>query len=436
MFQFDLKTLLGLKELEKLLKDYSRSNGLDLTLYDKAGEALFVVRGNGCVCDYAKKPDICREKVIFAGRKAQELNEPYIYETPCGLVMCIVSIVLNKEAVGFISVGPVILWDNDEHFQEEFRQRNTQQQFFSGEIDPSTIKQMDSDAMMSLARVLTLLVNYLVEEKHKYFIRCEESDWFNWELLKEREEKETFQEIDCNCYPIEMEQQLINYVCLGDKANVRKLISSFLNEILLYANGDLVVVNAKLYGLIAFLMNVAIELEVPMESLKAILKDASRILRENIDFTDLCQITVDILEKYIDIVCAYKKSMSAHLASAIKYIQTHYSENLNLSILAGKVFVSTYYLSHLFRNEMKTTFSNYLNKVRIDAAKRYLAGGESVTQTCTNVGYNNVSYFNKTFKKIVGIKPAEYVKVLRNYDSVASSHGEEIVENEKNTLKQ
>lgn len=76
------------------------------------------------------------------------------------------------------------------------------------------------------------------------------------------------------------------------------------------------------------------------------------------------------------------------------------------------MFVSTYYLSHLFRREMGVTFSDYLAKVRVEKAKALLMEGVSVESTSERVGYNDSNYFIKIFKKYVGVTPAKYRKSL------------------------
>ena len=107
-----------------------------------------------------------------------------------------------------------------------------------------------------------------------------------------------------------------------------------------------------------------------------------------------------------------KRVSSAHLAAAIRYINANYSENIDLESLAQNVFVSSCYLSHLFRNEMGTTFSDYLTRVRLEAAKKLLMEGASVDKTAEEVGYNDGNYFIKIFKKYVGVTPAKYRKSL------------------------
>lgn len=153
---------------------------------------------------------------------------------------------------------------------------------------------------------------------------------------------------------------------------------------------------------------------LPLASLTDIIKKNSKLLLDNTDFPDLCRGTVEILDDFLDVVYKSrgKKNTSEHLAKAIRFINAHYAEDINLDSLAQEVFVSTYYLSHLFRREMGVTFSDYLAKVRVEKAKALLMEGVSVESTSERVGYNDSNYFIKIFKKYVGVTPAKYRKSL------------------------
>ena len=105
-----LKDILDFTELEKLFKSYSLTSGLDVALYDVEGKAQLAVRKPACICNYIDDSAACAEKIVYSGKKAKELAAPYIYETACGLVMCITALSFEGETAGFIATGPVILW--------------------------------------------------------------------------------------------------------------------------------------------------------------------------------------------------------------------------------------------------------------------------------------------------------------------------------------
>lgn len=408
-----LKQILNFKQLEKLLRNYSLTSGMDVALYGADGEEQLCVRNPGCICEYGKGHFACRESIVFSGKKAAEIGSAYIYETPCGLIMCITPLVLEEELLGFITTGPVILWDKDEFFADEFRKKCEKVGLDTQKCDPSGIRQIDCKSMTSIAETLTMLIRYMLQEERKYIGQRLEISKMNMERLRAAKEMQIREsQPHYNKYPIELEKELIASVQMGDKNQAKQIINRFLNEIFSYASGDLEIVKAKLYEFTAFLSRSAVEAGAPLATLTGVIRKSSLLLLENADFSDICRETVEILDGFIDAVYESrgKKNTSEHLYKAIQYINAHYFEDLNLDILAQNVFVSSYYLSHLFRREMGVTFSDYLTKVRVSRAKELLMEGRSVEDVSECVGYRDGNYFIKIFKKYVGVTPSKYRK--------------------------
>ena len=93
----------------------------------------------------------------------------------------------------------------------------------------------------------------------------------------------------------------------------------------------------------------------------------------------------------------------------------NYVEELTLKKVADATFISAFYLSHLFRKEMNTTFSDYLCKIRIEKAKNLLKNEKDprIQEIAEKTGFNDPNYFAKSFKKIVGLVPREYKKFFK-----------------------
>ncbi len=407
----DLKTILNFEEMGKLFKNFSRTSGLDVALYDSDGIEQIALRSENSVCSALHGSEVCRKKIVDSGNKADELKTSYIYETSCGLVMCVVPFGMEGQTVGFITTGPVVLWEKDEYFYEETSRRcekmgvDVPQAFFE------SVRRMDCENMTGVSEMLRVLVEYAVAAESKYLKQRLEISQMNLDRIKaQREMLIRESQPRYNRYPIELEKELIVYVQTGDKTGAKKIINKFLNDIFSYAGGDADIIKAKLYEFTAFLSRSAVEAGAPITSLTEIVKKSSGLLLENVDFMDMCSRTIEIMENFIDVVYAarMKKGISVHLASAIRFINEHYDENINLETLASNVFVSSYYLSHLFRSEMGTTFTDYLTKIRLENARTLLLEGASVEKAAYAVGYNDSNYFIKIFKRYVGITPAKY----------------------------
>ena len=92
----------------------------------------------------------------------------------------------------------------------------------------------------------------------------------------------------------------------------------------------------------------------------------------------------------------------------ICYIGEHLEEELDLTGLADYAHFSTSYLCRLFRRYTGTTLKQYINLKRVERAKALLKGGATAREASLKAGFNNYSYFYKTFKNIAGMGPAEY----------------------------
>lgn len=94
----------------------------------------------------------------------------------------------------------------------------------------------------------------------------------------------------------------------------------------------------------------------------------------------------------------------------IDLIQRNYDENLKLESLADVFNYNSAYLGKLFKNTTGEYFNTYLDKVRIEKAKEFLAQGMKVYQVAEKIGYANVDYFHAKFRKYVGSSPSGFRK--------------------------
>ncbi|MFB9184260.1 helix-turn-helix transcriptional regulator [Dactylosporangium sucinum] len=97
------------------------------------------------------------------------------------------------------------------------------------------------------------------------------------------------------------------------------------------------------------------------------------------------------------------------LAMVEQYIRDHYAEDLRLSTVASTVYVSPFYISHLFQRELGTTFLRYLTGVRMHHARQLLAQTKlPVEAIADRVGYCSPKRFRVLFKRTFNVTPTEY----------------------------
>ena len=92
-----------------------------------------------------------------------------------------------------------------------------------------------------------------------------------------------------------------------------------------------------------------------------------------------------------------------------EYICTHLTDELSVSVLCEKFFVSRNSLYKCFRNYYGLTVNDYIVQVRLDRAKKLLTeSNETISNICATVGIQNVPYFCRLFKKSTGLSPTAY----------------------------
>jgi AraC-like DNA-binding protein/mannose-6-phosphate isomerase-like protein (cupin superfamily) len=97
------------------------------------------------------------------------------------------------------------------------------------------------------------------------------------------------------------------------------------------------------------------------------------------------------------------------ISKAFEYVKNNYSSDINLNNIAKKYFFSPSYFSYLFKTISGKTFTNYVNDLRIAMAMELLySTNKKVIDISNETGFNNVTHFNRIFKKKTGMSPLAY----------------------------
>jgi two-component system response regulator YesN len=139
-----------------------------------------------------------------------------------------------------------------------------------------------------------------------------------------------------------------------------------------------------------------------------------------IPFTEINKFTsLEEAKKWLAELCA---SMMNHIATdrqytyknlvemAKDYTKNHYHEgDITINKVCGHLHISAGYFSSIFKKETKMTFVNYLNHIRMEAAKEMLRSTDmKALEIAEKVGYADANYFSFSFRKNVGVSPKEY----------------------------
>ncbi len=109
-----------------------------------------------------------------------------------------------------------------------------------------------------------------------------------------------------------------------------------------------------------------------------------------------------------------RQETSVPVEKAKRYIMENLASRLILAEVAGECGMSKYHFSRMFKSATGMSFSAFVNKMRIDMAKDLLNRPElNITEVCYASGFNDLSYFDKVFRRHTGTSPSGYRNRLR-----------------------
>jgi AraC-like DNA-binding protein len=113
------------------------------------------------------------------------------------------------------------------------------------------------------------------------------------------------------------------------------------------------------------------------------------------------------------------KPSNKRIAEIHDFLMKNYREEIDLKRLAALVNMAEGSLCRFFKMNLGMTIFEYLNKIKIEFACKLLMDNDlSILEICLDSGFNNVSHFNKQFKKTIGIPPSEYRKRFKSLGKV------------------
>ena len=120
-----------------------------------------------------------------------------------------------------------------------------------------------------------------------------------------------------------------------------------------------------------------------------------------------------IIKTLLEVLNHLKSREIKPVAYAKHYIEKNKGIDIKLEELAKNAGFSYSYFSYLFKKETGKTLTEYIQMVRIETAKKLLVEKErNVSEIAELVGYSDIKFFTKQFKKTLGVSPNEYRKMF------------------------
>lgn len=98
------------------------------------------------------------------------------------------------------------------------------------------------------------------------------------------------------------------------------------------------------------------------------------------------------------------------MARVYQYVEKHFQDKINTAQIADEVSMTVPAFCRYIKKTTLLTYTDFVNQYRINHAKQLLLQDISITECCYESGFENLSYFNRVFKKQVGMSPSMFKK--------------------------
>lgn len=207
-------------------------------------------------------------------------------------------------------------------------------------------------------------------------------------------------------YPLEIELQLINMAKTGNKNDIDRIMNNIYNENFIHRS----LTTYMEYNLFFDMRGTIIKTNGEIGSKL----DLKEVLSSNYSTKDVKEIFDTMKNAYHSICNEVSNKKKSHnnqlLQKLVEYIQSNYfSSDVCACSIASQFNISESYFSQFFKEQMGETFSDYLEKMRINRACELLTEKSmSVEDTARLVGYNSAYTFRRAFKRVTGVLPTAY----------------------------
>lgn len=158
----------------------------------------------------------------------------------------------------------------------------------------------------------------------------------------------------------------------------------------------------------SYFSRIGLDLEDEIESFSELKPELSNIESMEQNIVRFCK---EILNKFRH----WKTTSSNSLMSELeKYIKENYHKNLTLKSVAKRFYLNPVYLGQLFKKHHGMYFNSYLQKIRVEEAKKLLISTDmKIYEVSQAVGYSDTDYFIQCFTKLCSMTPNQFRKKYR-----------------------
>ncbi|NLZ36436.1 MAG: helix-turn-helix transcriptional regulator [Clostridiales bacterium] len=211
-------------------------------------------------------------------------------------------------------------------------------------------------------------------------------------------------------YPYDKEKLLISAITTGNAETARRYLNEILGFIFFTGSENLMTLKARAVELTVLISRASLDAGADESEIYSLCPKFINHFISLDNLEDICRALTSILNRFMELTFNRPDVRNISIISrATAFIAANYMHPITLKDTADHIYISSSYLSRIFRSEMGVRFSEYLTKYRIDKSRLLLTDPElTVSDVASLVGYTDQSYFNKVFKRITGVSPKKW----------------------------
>ena len=366
----------------------------------------------GAQPEAAPDTDPCRATHLYAARQALRFGGSFVYLCSTGFMHWTSPLLRSGRLAGVLIGGPVLTIDREDAVESVLRRAGSA---FT-ETEASSCVDSIPNVLPERVRALASLLQSTAES-----VSGAASETFGGAKRRTDQQARLSEQIhalkgeglsarELSAYPIEKERELLTALRRGDNEAGRRILNELLGMVFFANTSRLEALRFRATELFVILSRAAMETGSFDEDLLSADDRYLRRIQEALDaeeLTDILHLVVDRFSRYIFSFRGVKHA--AALRRAERFIRENYVHRISLEETAAAAGLSAPYFSSVFKEEMGEGFSDYVNRLRVDEAARLLVGTDlSLSEVAGACGFEDQSWFSKTFKRFAGASPGKY----------------------------
>lgn len=413
-------TLISREHLSDVLKNLQEFTGLSIRLIDGKGSPVLSF-GDTCeYCSHLQKNIFSQEKCLGlylkAGRRSQTIGEAYVFSCHGNLNNIAFPLINGNELIGTVILGPFLMDTADSTLVSSFAENHSVSPVLALELydDLCKLKVIDPPQVNRLRKLLEHLLSSLLPGE-KAFLALHQRKLYQQSRINESVQLLKEQGVPSNLrFQYEKEKELLTEVKRGNVIEAKRVLNELIGHALFSERDALKSARTRAVELVTLLSRVAMDGGADPENIYNLCESYIVKINNEKNFDNICIILQEVVESFMRAAFFEKDKGNVYIRNALRYISDNYNEHIDLARVAEYVGLSQSYFSALFNEVVGTSFKDYLNQVRVEESKHLLLSNQyELADIAITMGFPDQSYYCKVFKKMTGMTPGKYRKIVK-----------------------